>query len=192
MRVEPSKLAQLVIAYHEKFGRHVPEPALRLLDAGDLAATLQNSLATGVPLSETGWSWDSPMEFSPRGCCIVCGEPEHQHRRRGPTAIGCNRGPAAGIRKTSPENAGRMPRARTRRRGIPKTFEFGIGSIPTHTTNKGNDLPASPPMVRRPRTSGASYVSSGITRNRKHMKSRAGAWLRGDALIESIGRFGLG
>jgi hypothetical protein len=30
------------------------ESALRLLDAGDLADLLQNSLATGVPLSETG------------------------------------------------------------------------------------------------------------------------------------------
>jgi hypothetical protein len=26
MRVEPSNLAQLVIAYHEKFGRYVPAP----------------------------------------------------------------------------------------------------------------------------------------------------------------------
>ena len=76
MRVEPSKLAQLVIAYHEKFGRYVPAPALRLLDAGDLAAILQDSLATGVPLSETGWGWASPMEFSPRGCCLPYENPE--------------------------------------------------------------------------------------------------------------------
>jgi hypothetical protein len=70
MRVKPSKLAQLVIAYHEKFGRYVPAPALRLLDAGDLAPILQHSLASGVPLSETGWGWTSPMEFSPRGCIM--------------------------------------------------------------------------------------------------------------------------
>ena len=51
MRAEPSMLAQLVIAYHEKFGRHVPESALRLLAAGDLAAMLQDALATNVPLA---------------------------------------------------------------------------------------------------------------------------------------------
>ena len=51
MRTKPSKLAQLVIAYQEKFRRHVPESALRLLNAGDLAAMLQDSLASGVPLS---------------------------------------------------------------------------------------------------------------------------------------------
>jgi hypothetical protein len=71
MPSKPSKLAHLVIAYHEKFGRYVPAPALRLLDAGDLAPILQHSLATGVPLSETGWGSTSPMEFSPRGCCIM-------------------------------------------------------------------------------------------------------------------------
>jgi hypothetical protein len=71
MRVEPSKLAQLVIAYQEKFGRYVPVSALRLLNAGDLAALLQDSLATKTPLAETGWGRASPMEFSPRGCCIM-------------------------------------------------------------------------------------------------------------------------
>ena len=70
MRFKSSTLVQLVIAYHEKFGRYVPAPALRLLDAGNLSPNLQDSLATGVPLSETGWSWASPMEFSPRGCII--------------------------------------------------------------------------------------------------------------------------
>ena len=70
MRAEPSKLAQLVIAYYQKFGRHVPESALRHLDAGDLAGRLQDSLANGVPLSETGWGWDSAMAFSPRGCIV--------------------------------------------------------------------------------------------------------------------------
>ena len=76
MRVEPSKLARLVIAYHEKFGRHVPAQALRLLNVGDLAPILQDSLATGVPLSETGWEWTSLMEFSPRGCCLLDENPE--------------------------------------------------------------------------------------------------------------------
>ena len=61
----PSKLAQLVIAYQERFGGHVPARVLRLLDA---APIIQDSLATGVPLSETGWA--SPIEFSPRGCIM--------------------------------------------------------------------------------------------------------------------------
>ena len=75
MRAEPSKLAQLVIAYYEKFGRHVPESAQRTLDAGVLAPMLQNALATAVPLSETGWESPSPIEFSPWGCCIEQGFP---------------------------------------------------------------------------------------------------------------------
>jgi len=78
MRVKPSNLAQLVVAYHEKFGRYVPAPALRRLDARDLAPMLQDSLATGVPLSETGWGWASPSEFSfsPRGCIVREENPE--------------------------------------------------------------------------------------------------------------------
>jgi hypothetical protein len=79
MKFEPSKLAQLVIAYHGKFGRYVPAPALRLLDAGDLAAMLQDSLATGVPLAETGCGRASPIEFGPfrrGGCCIIDKNPE--------------------------------------------------------------------------------------------------------------------
>jgi len=73
MRVEPSKLAKLMIAYREKFGRYVPESALRLLAAEKLAAILQDSLATGVPLAKTGW--DSSIEFGTRefrldGCII--------------------------------------------------------------------------------------------------------------------------
>jgi hypothetical protein len=74
MKAEPSKLAQLVIAYHEKFGRHVPELTLRLRDAGDLAAILQDSLTTGVPLSETEWDRVAPFKFRPCGGCIVCDE----------------------------------------------------------------------------------------------------------------------
>jgi hypothetical protein len=70
MTLKTSKLAKLVIAYHEKFGRYVPVQALRLLDAGDLVPIVENSLATGVPLSETGWGWASTLEFSPRGCII--------------------------------------------------------------------------------------------------------------------------
>ena len=71
MKAEPSKLAQLVIAYQEKFGRYVPESALRLLNAGDLAALLQDSLATNTTLAETGWGRASPMGFSPHGCCLM-------------------------------------------------------------------------------------------------------------------------
>ena len=85
MRAEPSKLAQLVIAYHEKFGRHVPESAQRLLAAGDLAAILQLSLATNVPLPEAGWDPDSSFEFSPHGGCIIRDEnPEPVKPTKGP------------------------------------------------------------------------------------------------------------
>ncbi len=84
MKAEPSKLARLVIAYYEKFGRHVPESALRLLDAGDLAPMLQDSLATGVPLSETGWDRAPPIGFSPRGCCIVLGGARDPTPTKGP------------------------------------------------------------------------------------------------------------
>ena len=86
MRAELSKLAQLVMAYHEKFGRHVPAPALRLLNAGDLAAILQDSLATGVALSETGWGRTSPIEFSPRGCIVIVRDenPERATPTKGP------------------------------------------------------------------------------------------------------------
>ena len=70
MRAEPSLLAQLVIGYHETFGRHVPESALRLLTARDLAAMLRDALATNVPLAETGCGSESPFEFSPRGCIL--------------------------------------------------------------------------------------------------------------------------
>jgi hypothetical protein len=85
MRAEPSKLALLVIAYYEKFGRHVPKSALRLLDAGDLAAILRDSLATGVSLSETKWGRVAPLEFSPRGCCNIRDEsPESAAPTKGP------------------------------------------------------------------------------------------------------------
>ena len=75
MRAEPSKLARLVVAYHEKFGRHVPESALRSLDARDLAPILHDALATGVPLFETRWDSDPEVGFRPGGCCIVQEDP---------------------------------------------------------------------------------------------------------------------
>jgi len=84
MKAESSVLSQLVITYYEKFGRHVPESALRLLTAGDLAAMLQDALATNVPLAETGWGPGSPFEFSPCGCCIILEEPEHAAPTKGP------------------------------------------------------------------------------------------------------------
>ena len=83
MRAEPSLLAQLVIGYHQKFGRHVPESALRLLTAGDLAQILQASLETNVPLAEIGWGRASPFEFGPRGC-IVRAEPDRAPPKKGP------------------------------------------------------------------------------------------------------------
>jgi hypothetical protein len=84
MRAELSKLAQLVIAYYEKFGRYVPESGLRLLDAGDLAAILRDSLATSVSLSETGWGWPSPMECGLRGCILRVENPERATPTKGP------------------------------------------------------------------------------------------------------------
>ena len=88
MKVESSKLAELVIAYYQKFGRHVPESALQLLDAGDLAAILQDSLVTNLPLAETGWSQASPIEFGPfrrGGCCIMDENPERATPTKLPT-----------------------------------------------------------------------------------------------------------
>ena len=70
MRAESSTLARLVIAYHEKFGRHVPEPALRRVDAGLLAALLQDSLATCVPISEGEFGWLRLPEYRPGGCIL--------------------------------------------------------------------------------------------------------------------------
>ena len=67
MTFRSSKLAELVIASQARFGDHAPARVLRLLDA---APIIQDALATGVPLSETGWEWASPMEFSPRGCIM--------------------------------------------------------------------------------------------------------------------------
>ena len=88
MRAEPSKLARLVIAYHEQFGRHVPLLALRLRDAEELAAILQDSLVINLPLAETGWSRASPIEFGPYrrgGCCIMDENPERATPTKLPT-----------------------------------------------------------------------------------------------------------
>jgi hypothetical protein len=73
MKFETSELAQLVVAYRKKFEKHVPLQALKLLEAVDLVPLLIGALATNTPLAETGWGWDSPIEFSPRGC-IICDE----------------------------------------------------------------------------------------------------------------------
>ena len=70
MKPERSKLARLAIAYYVKFERHVPAPALRLLNAGDLAAILQDSLATGVPISEGEFGWFKPPEYRLGGCIL--------------------------------------------------------------------------------------------------------------------------
>ena len=64
-----ARLARLVIAYHEKFGKHVPLEPMRTLRAADLVSLIQDSIAINIPMAETGWTL--PMEFSPRGCCIM-------------------------------------------------------------------------------------------------------------------------
>ena len=70
MNPEPSTLARLVITYRQRFGRHVPEPALRRVDAGLLAALIQDSLATGMPIPEGEFGWVRPPEYR-RGGCIL-------------------------------------------------------------------------------------------------------------------------
>ena len=74
MRFEPSILARLVIAYYEKFGRHVTDGALRTLDARELAPGLEIAIAMGTPLSETGWEPEYPFPYGPFGCCLELGE----------------------------------------------------------------------------------------------------------------------
>jgi hypothetical protein len=51
----------------KKFEKHVPLSALKLLEAVDLVPLLIDALATNTPLAETGWGWDSAIQFSPRG-----------------------------------------------------------------------------------------------------------------------------
>lgn len=70
MKFESSELAQLVVAYRKKFEKHVPLPALKLLEAVDLVPILIDALATNTPLAETGWGRASQVEFSPRGCIM--------------------------------------------------------------------------------------------------------------------------
>jgi hypothetical protein len=82
MRAEPSKLARLVIAYHERFGRHVPEPALRRAEAGRLVALIQDSLATGVPIPEGEFGWVRLPEYRPGGCILPDENPERATRRK--------------------------------------------------------------------------------------------------------------
>ena len=65
------------------FGRHVPESALRLLTAEDLAAMLQDALGTNVPLADTGCRPDSPFESSPLGCVVREG-PERVPPKKSP------------------------------------------------------------------------------------------------------------
>ena len=70
MKPESSKLARLVVAYYQRFGDHVPEVALRQVDAGDLAALIQDALATGVPISDAERYCDSPLDYPPGGCIL--------------------------------------------------------------------------------------------------------------------------
>ena len=70
MKREPSILAGLVIAYRARFGRHVPAPALRRAEAGQLAALLEDSLATGVPIPEGEFGWFKPPEYRLGGCIL--------------------------------------------------------------------------------------------------------------------------
>jgi len=44
-------------------------PESPCLRAADLVLLIQDSIAINIPMAETGWTL--PMEFSPRGCCIV-------------------------------------------------------------------------------------------------------------------------
>jgi hypothetical protein len=82
MKREPSILAGLVITYHERFGRHVPEPEVRRVDAGLLAALIQDSLATGVPTSDGEFGWVRPPEYGPGGCILRDDIPGRTSRRK--------------------------------------------------------------------------------------------------------------
>jgi hypothetical protein len=84
MNPEPSALARLVIAYHEMFGSHAPESVLRRADPGDLAAMLEASLATGVPIAEAELGYASPVEFNPRGCVLRSDNPDRATPKKGP------------------------------------------------------------------------------------------------------------
>ena len=83
MKYEPSKLAGLVTAYHERFGRHAPEPALRRVEARLLADLIQDSLTSGVPISEGEFGWFSPRQY-PKGGCMLGHDPYRATPKRGP------------------------------------------------------------------------------------------------------------
>lgn len=83
MRTDTSKLAPLAIAYHARFGLHVPRLALRLIGPRELADLLQDSLDTGVPLSEAGWYLDKYV-FSPGGCCRFGGNAKREKPKKSP------------------------------------------------------------------------------------------------------------
>jgi hypothetical protein len=70
MRAEPSKLARLVIAYHERFGEHAPDSALRRVDGRVLAAMLEDALATSVPIAEAELAYSAQLKFRLGGCTI--------------------------------------------------------------------------------------------------------------------------
>jgi len=84
MRTELSRLARLVITYYVKFGRHVPEMALRTRDAEVLASIIEFSLATGMPMAETGWEREISSTYSRYGCCIDIEESEQATCAYGP------------------------------------------------------------------------------------------------------------
>jgi hypothetical protein len=63
--------AGCLVAYYEKFGRHVLEKVLRSLDAGALKPRLEKVLATGAPLAEEGSNPELRCVFPPEGCCIA-------------------------------------------------------------------------------------------------------------------------
>ena len=68
----------------------MPESALRLLAAGEVAAILQGSLATDVPLAETD-GVGLANEFSPRAASFVT-RVQTAQRRRGPDGEWLNSG----------------------------------------------------------------------------------------------------
>ena len=85
MKVEPSKLSQLVIAYHARFGRHVPEPTLRRVDAGALGGPYFKTRSPAVFRSRRLTGAGSCRESYRRGGCIVRFEnPERATPKRGP------------------------------------------------------------------------------------------------------------
>ena len=55
--------------YQANFGTQVPVEAMRILRAADLVSLIQDSIAINISMAETGCTL--PMEFSPRGCCIM-------------------------------------------------------------------------------------------------------------------------